>query len=72
MGETVSHVKTSFLPEGIGMDEYQETQFLDFSSVNREREDRSIVSNGSYDSEFRITTSKELIQNNPSKIYGTG
>ncbi|MBL7971306.1 MAG: AbiEi antitoxin N-terminal domain-containing protein, partial [Prolixibacteraceae bacterium] len=25
--EAVSHVKTSFLPEGIGMEEFQETQF---------------------------------------------
>ena len=132
--ETVSHVKTSFLPEGIGIDEFQETQFpliissaeraifeclyltpekldimevyqimsglvnlrpgflqkllegcssvkvkrlflymakkanhqwfqfLDLSSVNLGQGDRSIVSNGSYDSEFRITISKELAQ----------
>lgn len=133
-GETLSHVKTSFLPERIGMDEHLETQFplimasaeraifeclyltpekldimevyqimsglvnlrpgllqkllegcssvkvkrlflymakkanhqwfqfLDLSPVNLGQGDRSIVSNGSYDSEFRITISKELAQ----------
>ncbi len=132
--ETVSHVKTSFLPEGIGIDEFQETQFpliissaeraifeclyltpekldimevyqimsglvnlrpgllqkllegcssvkvkrlflymakkanhqwfqfLDLSSVTLGEGDRNVVSNGSYDSEFRITISKELAQ----------
>ena len=132
--EVVTHVKTSFLPEGTGLDEFQETQFpliissperaifeclyltpekldimevyqimsglvnlrpgllqkllegcslvkvkrlflymakkanhqwfqfLDLSSVNLGEGDRNIVSNGSYDSEFRITISKELAQ----------
>ena len=132
--EAVSHVKTSFLPEGIGMDEYLETQFplmmasaeraifeclyltpdsldimevyqimsglvnlrpgllqkllegcssikvkrlflymakkanhqwfqfLDLSSVNLGQGARNIIRNGSYDSEFRITISKELAQ----------
>ena len=132
--ETVSHVKTSFLSEEIGIDEFQETQFplmiasaeraifecfyltpekldimevyqimsglvnlrpgllqkllegcssvkvkrlflymakkanhqwfqfLDLSSVTLGEGDRNVVSNGSYDSEFRITISKELAQ----------
>ena len=132
--EEVFHVKTSFLPVEIGMDEYQETQiplliasseraifeclyltpekldimevyqimsglvnlrpgllqkllegcssvkvkrlflymakkanhqwfqFLDLSSVGLGQGDRSIVSDGAYDSEFRITIPKELAQ----------
>lgn len=132
--ETVTHVKTSFLPEGIGMDEFQETQFpliissaeraifeclyltpekldiievyqimsslvnlrpgllqkllegcssvkvkrlflymakkanhqwfqyLDLAFVNLGAGDRNIITNGAYDSEFRITISKELAQ----------
>ncbi len=132
--ETVSHIRTSFLPEEIGIDEYQETQFpltissaeraifeclyltpekldimevyqimsglvnlrpsllqkllegcssvkvkrlflymakkanhqwfqfLDLSLVNLGEGDRSIISNGLYDSQFRITISKELAQ----------
>jgi hypothetical protein len=132
--EEVNHVRTSFLPDGIGMDEYQETQFplsiasaeraifeclylapgkldlmevyqimsglvnlrpgllqkllegcnsvkvkriflymakkanhqwfqfLDSTTVDLGRGDRSIISNGVYDSEFRITISKELAQ----------
>ncbi|NEW84676.1 MAG: hypothetical protein GZ094_20235, partial [Mariniphaga sp.] len=132
--EVVKHVKTSFLPDGIGMNEYQETQFpliissaekaifeclyltpekldimevyqimsglvnlrpgllqklldgcssvkvkrlflymakkanhqwfqfLDLSSINLGEGDRNIISNGAYDSEFRITISKELAQ----------
>ena len=132
--ETVNHVKSSFLPEGIGMVEYQVTQFpliiasaeraifeclyltpqkldimevyqimsglvnlrpgllqkllegcssvkvkrlflymakkanhqwfqfFDLSSVNLGQGDRSIVRDGLYDSEFRITISKELAQ----------
>ncbi len=132
--DVVKHVKTSFLPDGIGMNEYQEIQFpliissaekaifeclyltpetldilevyqlmsglvnlrpdllqklldgcrsvkvkrlflymakkanhqwfqfLDLSSVNLGEGDRNIISNGAYDSEFRITISKELAQ----------
>ncbi len=41
---------------------HQWFQFLDLSSVTLGEGDRNIVSNGSYNSEFRITISKELAQ----------
>ncbi len=132
--ETVNHVRTSFVPEGIGLTEFRETQFsliiasaeraileslfltpenldmmevyqilsglvnlrpallqklleecksvkvkrlflymakkanhqwlqfLDLSAVDLGQGDRSIVKNGAYNSEYRITISKELAQ----------
>jgi hypothetical protein len=41
---------------------HQWFQFLDLSSVNLGQGDRSIIRDGAYDSEFRITLSKELAQ----------
>jgi hypothetical protein len=41
---------------------HQWAQFLDLSSVDLGQGDRSIVKNGVYNPEFRITIPKELAQ----------